>query len=46
MLGCMRFTERELTAALTGTAKSVLAARKEIRKRGVDIDTAWSHGSI
>ena len=41
MLGCMRFTEHELTAALTGAAKSVLASRKEVRKRGVDIDTAW-----
>ena len=41
MLGCMRFTEHELTAALTGAAKSVLAARKEVRKSGVDIDTAW-----
>ena len=41
MLGCMRFTERELAAALTGAAKSVLASRKEVRKRGHDIDTAW-----
>ena len=41
MLGCMRFTEHELTAALTGAAKSVLASRKEVRKRGVDVDTAW-----
>jgi hypothetical protein len=41
MLGCMRFTEHELTAALTGAAKSVLAARKEVRRSGVDIDTAW-----
>ena len=37
----MRFTEHELTAALTGAAKSVLASRKEVRKSGVDIDTAW-----
>ena len=37
----MRFTEHELTAALTGAAKSVLASRKEVRKRGHDIDTAW-----
>lgn len=37
----MRFTEHELTAALTGAAKSVLASRKQVRKRGVDIDTAW-----
>ena len=37
----MRFTEHELTAALTGAAKSVVAAGKEFRKSGVDIDTAW-----
>jgi hypothetical protein len=38
----MRFTEHELTAALTGAAKAVLAAqRKDVRKGGVDIDTAW-----
>jgi hypothetical protein len=37
----MRFTEHELTSALTGAAKSVVAARKEFRKSGVDIDSAW-----
>src|SRR3712207_5156105 len=38
----MRFTEHELTAALTGTAKSVLAAqRKDIRKGRMDVDAAW-----
>lgn len=38
----MRFTEHELTAALTGAAKSVLSAqRKDVRKGRVDIDTAW-----
>jgi hypothetical protein len=37
----MRFTEHELTAALTGAAKSVVASRKKFRKGGVDIDTAW-----
>ena len=37
----MRFTEHELTAALTGAAKSVLAARKRFRKGGRDIDSAW-----
>lgn len=37
----MRFTEHELTTALTGAAKSVVAARKKFRKSGVDIDTAW-----
>lgn len=41
MLGPMRFTEHELTAALTGVAKSVAATRKEFRKSKVDIDTAW-----
>ena len=37
----MRFTEHELTAALTGAAKSVMAANKKFRKSGVDIDSAW-----
>ena len=37
----MRFTEHELTAAVTGAAKSVVASRKKFRKGGVDIDTAW-----
>lgn len=37
----MRFSEHELTVALTGAAKSVVAARKEFRKSGVDIETAW-----
>ncbi|MDQ4052348.1 MAG: hypothetical protein M3237_06555 [Actinomycetota bacterium] len=37
----MRFTEHELTAALTGAAKSVVASRRTFRKGGVDIDTAW-----
>ena len=41
MLGCMQFTEHELTAALTGAAKSVVAARKDVRRRGVDVDSAW-----
>lgn len=36
----MRFTEHELTAAVTGAAKGVLAARK-LRRRGTDVDTAW-----
>ena len=40
----MRFTEHELTAALTGAAKSLLAAqRKDVRKGRVDIDTVWEH---
>jgi hypothetical protein len=38
----MEFTEHELTAALTGAAKTVLATqRKDVRKRKVDIDTVW-----
>ena len=38
----MRFTEHELTAALTGAAKSVLAAqRRDVRKGRADIDTVW-----
>jgi hypothetical protein len=37
----MRFTEHELTAAMTGAAKSVVAARKKFRKGGGDIDAAW-----
>ena len=39
----MRFTEHELTAALTGAAKSVLAAQsKDVRKGRTDIDTLWN----
>ena len=39
----MRFTEHELTAALTGAAKTVLAAQsKEVRKGRTDIDTLWN----
>jgi hypothetical protein len=39
----MRFTEHELTAALTGAAKNVLAARsKDVRKGRADIDTVWN----
>lgn len=38
----MRFTEHEMTAALTGAAKSMLAIqRKDVRKGTVDVDTAW-----
>ena len=38
----MRFTEHELTAALTGAAKTVLAAqRRDVRRGKVDIDTVW-----
>jgi len=38
----MRFTEHELTAALAGAAKTVLAADRRLRRRGVDVDTAWA----
>ncbi len=38
----MRFTEHEMTTALTGAAKQVLAAqRKDVRKGRVDIDEVW-----
>lgn len=37
----MRFTEYELTMALTGAAKSVVASRKAFRKSRMDLDTAW-----
>lgn len=37
----MRFTEHELTAALTGAAKSVMSTSKQFRRSGVDVDTAW-----
>ena len=38
----MRFSEHEHTVAVTGAAKSDMAAEKGFRKRGVDIDTAWN----
>jgi hypothetical protein len=38
----LRFTEYELTEALTGAAKTVLASqRKDVRRGRVDIDTVW-----
>ena len=38
----MRFTERELTLALEGAAKTVLAAQdKDVRKRRRTADEAW-----
>jgi hypothetical protein len=38
----MRFTEHELTAAVAGAAKAVLAAqRKDVRKGKQDIDVVW-----
>ena len=38
----MRFTEHELTQALHGAAKSVLAARKDVRKGKVDVEHLWN----
>ena len=38
----MHFTEHELTAALTGAAKTVLAAqRRDVRSGKADIDAVW-----
>lgn len=37
----MRFTENELTRALTGAAKAVLAARKDVRRGHRDVDEVW-----
>jgi len=39
----MRFTEHELTAALTGAAKTVLATQdKSVRKGRRSVDEAWN----
>jgi hypothetical protein len=39
----MRFTERELTVALEGAAKTVLAAQdKDVRKKRRTADDAWA----
>jgi hypothetical protein len=38
----MRFTEHELTVAVTGAAKTMVAARrKDVRKGRTDIDEVW-----
>jgi hypothetical protein len=38
----VRFTEHELTSALTGAAKTVLATqRKDVRRGQTDIDAVW-----
>lgn len=37
----MRFTEHELTLALHGAAKTVLASRKDVRKQKVDVEDLW-----
>ena len=43
MLEPMRFTEHELTAALTGAAKTVLAAQREDVRRGKqDVNDVWT----
>lgn len=38
----MRFSEHELTVAVTGAAKSVMAADKRFRRRGEDVESAWN----
>ncbi len=37
----MRFTENEMTQAMAGAAKSVLATRKDVRKQKLDVDEVW-----
>ncbi len=37
----MRFTEHELTAAVTGAAKLVLGTNRRLRTKGVDAETTW-----
>lgn len=37
----MRFTENELTLAVTAAAKTVLAARKDVRRGRQDVDVVW-----
>lgn len=37
----MRFTENEMTQAMAGAAKSVLATRKDVRKGKQDVDELW-----
>ena len=40
----MRFTEHELTAALTGAAKAVLASQsKDVRRGRANIDDVWDN---
>lgn len=38
----MRFTEHELTAALTGAAKHLLASDRKLRRKGADVDATWA----
>lgn len=37
----MRFTENELTVAVTAASKTVLAARKDVRRGRQDVDAVW-----
>lgn len=37
----MRFTENELTLAVTAAAKTVVAARKDVRRGRQDVDVVW-----
>lgn len=37
----MRFTENELTVAVTAASKTVLAARKDVRRGRQDVETVW-----
>ncbi|MBB6628171.1 hypothetical protein H5V45_12650 [Nocardioides sp. KIGAM211] len=37
----MRFTENEMTQAMAGAAKSVLAARRDVRRGKRDVDELW-----
>lgn len=39
--GGVRFTENEMTQAMAGAAKSVLAVRKDVRKQKLDVDEVW-----
>lgn len=41
MLVRVRFTENEMTRALTGAAKTMLAARKDVRRGRRDVEDLW-----
>lgn len=41
MLVSVRFTENEMTRALTGAAKLIVAARKDVRRGRRDVDEVW-----
>ncbi len=38
----MRFTENELTKAVTAAAKTVVAAQRHVRKDKLDVDEVWN----